>query len=224
MTEPQPDPDAHRDRALAAAVRRAIDGKTKPIGALGRLETLAEALALAQGALPPRMRSFRLTILAADHGIAAEGVSAYPPSVTAQMVATFLAGGAAASVFARAVGAELRVVDAGVATPVPGAEDRRVGPGTANSRHGPAMTTAELSAARAHGAALGGEETADAVAYGEMGIANSSAAALVAGKILGRDPGALAGRGTGLSDAGRARPGFSATLLSASRGRGTSRP
>ena len=104
-----------KDATFAEALRRKIDGKTKPVGALGRIEALAAQVARVQGRLAPRMARCRLTIFAADHGIAAEGVSAYPQAVTRQMVLNFLDGNAAANVFARSVGAELRVVDAGVA-------------------------------------------------------------------------------------------------------------
>ena len=103
------------DDASEAALRRRIDGKTKPIGALGRIEALAAQIARTSGTLEPRMRACQLTIFAGDHGLAAEGVSAYPQAVTRQMLLNFLAGNAAANVFARSVGAALRVVDAGVA-------------------------------------------------------------------------------------------------------------
>ena len=131
------------DDTFAAALRRRIDGKTKPVGALGRIEALAAQIARVQGTLAPRMATCRLTIFAADHGIAAEGVSAYPQAVTRQMVLNFLDGNAAANVFARSVGAELRVVDAGVAgEPLadPRLLSRRIGPGTRNAAREPAMT------------------------------------------------------------------------------------
>ena len=106
-----PPPDADFEARLQAR----IDGKTKPLGALGRIETLAAQIARTQATLDPRMATCQLTIFAADHGLAHEGVSAYPQAVTRQMLLNFLAGDAAANVFARSVGAELRVVDAGVA-------------------------------------------------------------------------------------------------------------
>ena len=102
-------------RALDDVIRRAIDSKTKPLGALGAVESLAARIARVQGTLTPDLHRCRLTLFAGDHGIAHEGVSAYPQAVTRQMVVNFLAGGAAANVFARANGVELRVVDAGVA-------------------------------------------------------------------------------------------------------------
>jgi nicotinate-nucleotide--dimethylbenzimidazole phosphoribosyltransferase len=191
-----------------AALRAAIDGKAKPPGALGRLEALAARIARLQRSLAPRMESCRLTIFAADHGIAAEGVSAYPQAVTRQMLQTFLAGGAAANALARAVGAELAVVDAGVAgAPVvhPGLVSRRIGPGTANAATCPAMTEAEAARALAAGRAIGAGSPGEAAAFGDMGIANTASATLVLAKLTGLSPAGLAGRGTGLDDAGLAR-------------------
>jgi nicotinate-nucleotide--dimethylbenzimidazole phosphoribosyltransferase len=190
-----------------AALRAAIDGKTKPPGALGRLEALAARIARLQRSLAPRMERCRLTIFAADHGIAAEGVSAYPQAVTRQMLENFLSGGAAANALARAVGVELAVVDAGVAgAPLshPGLISRRIGPGTANSARGPAMTAAGLAEALSAGRDIGAASPGEAAAFGEMGIANTASAALVLAKLTGLPPAALAGRGTGLDDRGLA--------------------
>ena len=123
-----------------AALRHKIDSKTKPLGALGHIEDLAAAIARVQGSLAPRMRACQLTIFAGDHGLAREGVSAYPQQVTRQMLLNFLGGNAAANVFARSVGAALRVVDAGVAGPPvthPDLLPRRLGDGTASSLAGP---------------------------------------------------------------------------------------
>ena len=131
------------DEASEAALRRKIDGKTKPLGALGRIEGLAAQVARTSGTLAPRMRTCQLTIFAGDHGLAAEGVSAYPQAVTRQMLLNFLDGNAAANVFARSVGAALRVVDAGVAgAPVehPDLLSRRIAAGTRNALREPAMT------------------------------------------------------------------------------------
>ena len=135
-----------QDATFAEALRQRIDGKTKPLGALGRIEALAARIARVQGTLTPRAETCGLTIFAADHGIAAEGVSAYPQAVTRQMVLNFLDGNAAANVFARSVGASLRVVDAGVAgDPIIDSRllSRRLGPGTRNARREAAMTAAE---------------------------------------------------------------------------------
>lgn len=193
---------------FATALKRKIDGKTKPRGALGLLETLAARIATVQGTLSPRMETCQLTIFAADHGIAAEGVSAYPQEVTRQMVLNFLAGGAAASVFACSVGVDLRVVDAGVAGAPLDAEGligRRIGAGTANFLTAPAMSAADCAAALAAGRALGSDGAWDAVAFGEMGIANTASAAMLGHKLTGRGLGELVGRGTGLDDSGLAR-------------------
>jgi nicotinate-nucleotide--dimethylbenzimidazole phosphoribosyltransferase len=206
-----------------AALRAAIDGKTKPVGALGRIEVLAAQIARLQGTLVPRMERCRLTIFAADHGIAAEGVSAYPQAVTRQMVANFLAGGAAASVFAASVGVEVRVVDAGVAgAPVshPDLAQRRIGPGTRNLRRGPAMTPADCAAALAAGEAIGAASPGEAAAFGEMGIGNSAAASLVAAKVTGLPVAGLVGRGTGLDAAGLA---LKAAVLEEAAGRTAAR-
>ncbi|MEO1274567.1 MAG: nicotinate-nucleotide--dimethylbenzimidazole phosphoribosyltransferase [Pseudomonadota bacterium] len=197
---PMTDPEFH------ARLRRAIDEKTKPIGALGRVEALAEQIALAQTTLTPRLRTAELIIFAADHGIAAEGVSAFPSAVTGQMVLNFLAGGAAANVFARGLDIPVRVVDAGVATHLdhPDLIDRRMGAGTANSALGPAMPAETCAAARAAGAELAKTSPADVLCFGEMGIANTAAAALVAHKTSGLSLDLLVGRGTGLDDDGLA--------------------
>lgn len=190
------------------ALRAKIDGKTKPLGALGRIEALAAQIARAQESLAPRMESCRLILFAADHGIAAEGVSAYPAEVTRQMVLNFLAGGAAANVFARQAGMPVAVVDCGVAgapLEAPGLIARRIAPGTANSRNQPAMTAAECHAALALGRALAQEGDFDALCLGEMGIGNTSAAALLAAKLTGAPVAGFIGRGTGVDAAGLAR-------------------
>jgi nicotinate-nucleotide--dimethylbenzimidazole phosphoribosyltransferase len=190
------------------ALRRKIDNKTKPLGALGRIEDLAAAIARITGTLAPRMQTCQLTIFAGDHGLAREGVSAYPQEVTRQMLLNFLGGNAAANVFARSVGASLRVVDAGVAGPPAAHPDllsRRLGEGTRNALHEPAMTSAEFARALDIGRTLGGDGDWDAVCLGEMGIANTSAAALVAHKLTALPLDHLTGRGTGLDDPGLAR-------------------
>ena len=189
-------------------VHALIESKTKPVGALGLVESVALQLARATGQTQPRLRSCELTIIAADHGIAADGVSVYPQAVTRQMVMNFLGGGAAANVFADAVGASVRVVDAGVAgEPVdhPDLLSRRIGAGTRNSRLEPAMTEAQRDEALRVGAALADESETDVLCLGEMGIGNTSAASLVAHKLLELPLTRLVGRGTGLDDEGVAR-------------------
>ena len=144
--------------ALDEAIRHAIDTKTKPLGALGGIETLAAQIARIQGTVAPSLRRCRLILFAADHGIANEGVSAYPQAVTRQMVANFLGGGAAANVFARENGVVLTVVDAGVAgdaMDAPGLVSRRIAAGTRSFATEPAMTVEQCDAALSAGLALG---------------------------------------------------------------------
>lgn len=193
---------------LDAAIRRAIDAKTKPLGALGVLETVAAQVARIQSTLTPTLRRCSLTLFAADHGIAKEGVSAYPQAVTRQMVANFLGGGAAANVFARTNGVELEVVDAGVAgepMEAPGLISKRIAAGTRNFAVEPAMTAEQCETALSTGETLGAGVAAEAAAFGEMGIGNTSSATMVAHKISGRGLDSLVGRGAGLDDAGLAR-------------------
>ena len=199
--------DLH-DAALAARVQHLIDRKTKPLGALGRLEALALQLAIVQGSDAPQLQAPQLVVFAADHGIAAQGVSAYPQAVTAQMVANMLAGGAAVSVLARQHGLALTVVDCGVATrlrPQPGLVIAKVRAGTADSSLEAAMSASECEAAIAKGAALLRDLPGNVLLLGEMGIANTSAAALLMARLNGLPIDQCAGRGTGLDDAGLAR-------------------
>src|SRR6195256_7001452 len=158
--------------------KRAYDGKTKPRGALGRLEELGCRIAAIRGFVPKSLDAV-IVVAAGDHGVAREGVSAYPQEVTAQMVANFAAGGAAINVLARQAGAKLVLVDAGVATPFEHELVRpvRIGAGTANMLDGPAMTSDELEQALKAGSALADELGAvDVVALGEMGIGNTTSA------------------------------------------------
>jgi nicotinate-nucleotide--dimethylbenzimidazole phosphoribosyltransferase len=191
-------------------LQRLLDGKTKPVGSLGRLEALAVAARAGLGAHaagPAASLTASLTIFAADHGIAAEGVSAFPQAVTGQMVANFLAGGAAANVIADSLGVPVFVADCGIVAPLagaPGLIDMRLGPGTANSCHGPAMPLALAERAIAQGRAYGAGLAGAIACFGEMGIANTSAATLIAHKLSGLPVAALAGRGTGLAEAGLA--------------------
>ena len=202
---------------LDSTVRKLIDGKTKPLGALGQVESVALQLARATATTAPRLESCELTIFVADHGIAAEGVSAYPQAVTRQMVLNFLHGGAAANVFAGAVGASVRVVDAGVAGDPIGHPDllpRRISAGTRNCLIEPAMTETQRDNAIGAGRNLVEDCPADVLCFGEMGIGNTSAATLIAHKVLDLPLAGLIGRGTGLDDAGLARK--SAVLKAAS--------
>ena len=187
------------------AIRDAIDSKTKPAGALGRLETLAAQIARVQRTLAPSARRCRLTVFAGDHGIATAGVSAYPQEVTRQMLLNFLAGGAAANVIARALGVEFAVVDAGIAGPAvehPNLVSRRIASGTRNSLERPAMSAAQCDDALHAGREIGGAGDHETACFGEMGIGNTSSASLVAAKLLGLPVAGLVGRGTGVDDAG----------------------
>jgi nicotinate-nucleotide--dimethylbenzimidazole phosphoribosyltransferase len=193
------------DEALAAKVQQRLDQLTKPQGALGRLEALALQVALVQGTTHPQWQAPQLLVFAADHGIAAQGVSAYPAEVTAQMVLNMLAGGAAVSVLARQHGLALTVVDCGVAhsfTPQPGLHIAKVCDGTADSSTGPALTDAQCEAALINGRELVQGLPGNVLLLGEMGIANTSAAALLMARLTGLPLADCVGRGTGLTDAG----------------------
>ena len=182
------------DEAAGAAVQAALDAKTKPRGSLGRLEEVACRIAAARRTGPGPIRA-TIVVAAADHGVAREGVSAYPQEVTRQMLANFAGGGAAVSVLARAAGAELHVVDVGV------------GAGTANIADGAAMSRHAAVAQVEAGITLARELVASGttvVALGEMGIGNSTAAAALATALLSVEPRRVCGRGTGLDDAGLA--------------------
>jgi len=196
------------DRSTEPALRDLIDGKAKPVGSLGRLEALALQIALVRGQERPVLGKARSVIFAGDHGITAEGVSSHPPEVTAAMVGNFLAGGATISAFTRIAGAELQVVDAGVASPLPAHPDltnAKIAPGTRNSAIEPAMTAAQRDAALEQGIALAREaasEGVDILAPGEMGIGNTAAASLIVHRLAPASLYAVIGRGAGLDDEG----------------------
>lgn len=195
------------DAAVAAQTQRAFDDKTKPRGSLGRLEELACRVAAIRRHPISGPEPAAVVVVAGDHGIAEEGVSAYPQEVTRQMLANFSAGGAAICVLARAVGARLVVVDAGVAGVFEEGSvlDRRLGPGTANATRGPAMTREQALRALDSGIELAEELAADGVgliALGDMGIGNTAISSAVTAALLGCDPVAVVGRGTGVDDEG----------------------
>ncbi len=201
---------AHSPETLAAA-QAEIDFKTKPQGSLGRIEQLARQMAGAQGTLKPQAGPARLLLFAGDHGMVAEGVSAWPSEVTTQMVANFLAGGAAANVFARANGIDITIVDAGIAGDLPNAPGllrANIRKGTRNAMVEDALSHAEVTAALEFGANLAREAVqggAKVIALGEMGIGNTSSAALLAHAIEGISLDALSGPGAGLDPAGVSR-------------------
>ena len=200
-------PDLH-DPALAAALRHKIDRKTVPHGALGRLAALAERLGAILGTTEPRLDKPQLVVFAADHGIAARGVSAYPSDVTGQMVGNFVAGGAAVSVLARQHGIAQTVVDCGVRRDfdaAPGLHTAKIAPGTADCSVGPAMSAAQCGQALANGIELVKGLPGNALLLGEMGIGNTSPAALLTARLGGIDVAEVTGAGTGLDAAGIAR-------------------
>jgi nicotinate-nucleotide--dimethylbenzimidazole phosphoribosyltransferase len=183
-------PPPHPDAAERVASREAL--LTKPPGSLGRLEEMVGWLALWQGRHPPRLERVDILVFAGNHGVTAQGVSAYPAAVTAQMVANFNAGGAAINQLARTAGASLRVVALALDTP------------TADFTRAPALDEAEFLAAVAAGADAVSTD-ADLVCVGEMGIGNTTAAAAIAAALFGGGGARWAGRGTGVDHAGLAR-------------------
>jgi nicotinate-nucleotide--dimethylbenzimidazole phosphoribosyltransferase len=201
-----PELPALADAGLAARVQHAIDHKTKPLGALGRIEALALRLALIQGVERPQLHAPQLVVYAADHGLSRRGVSAYPREVTPQMVANMLAGGAAVSVLARQQGLALTIADCGVdARLADGALDLRIAAGTADASAGPAMTIAQAQQALRNGQALVERLPGNALLLGEMGIGNTSSASLLMQRLTGLPLADCVGRGTGVDDAGLAR-------------------
>lgn len=192
------------DAAAGALAQRRLDQLTKPPGSLGRLEELARRLVEITGQCPPAIERPVIFTLAADHGVAAEGVSAYPQVVTAQMVDNLLSGGAAVNVLARHVGADVVVADLGVAGPLadrPGLVRKPIGPGTGNIARGPAMTRGQAIAALTAAAELVEAERArgaDAIGTGDMGIANTTAASAVVAALTGARVEDVTGLGTGI--------------------------
>ena len=195
-----------------AAARDRLDRMTKPRGALGRVEDLAVALAgIARACPPPLPEPAAVAVFAGDHGVHAQGVTPWPQEVTAQMVANFLAGGAVVNAFARQVGASVTVVDVGVRTPLdahPDLRRRRVADGTADMTAGPAMSRDQARRAVEVGIAVARELVAEGhrcLVTGDMGIANTTAAAALICAFTGADPAVATGRGTGIDDATLAR-------------------
>jgi len=194
-------PDA---AAMTAALERQ-DRMTKPRGSLGVLEEVSVRLAGLAGSCPaPLPEPACVAIFAADHGVHAQGVTPWPQEVTAQMVANFLAGGAVVNAFAAQVGAEVTVVDVGVAgslDPVPGLLPRKIAPGTADFTEGPAMTREQATAALMVGLEIARDLVAAGnrcLVTGDMGIANTTASAALICAFTGADPAEATGRGTGI--------------------------
>ncbi|MFZ2724620.1 MAG: nicotinate-nucleotide--dimethylbenzimidazole phosphoribosyltransferase [Methylococcaceae bacterium] len=199
------------DRTLEAALQNKIDQKTKPLGALGVLETIALKVGLIQNSLQPTLHKPCVMVFAGDHGVAESGVSAYPQAVTAQMVANFLAGGSAINVFAKQHGMDLVIVDAGVNADLSahtGLIHAKVALGTRNYLHEMAMTSEQCLTALQRGAELVKAQQllgCNCIGFGEMGIANTSSASLLMHCLTGQDLHDCVGRGTGLNDAQLAR-------------------
>jgi nicotinate-nucleotide--dimethylbenzimidazole phosphoribosyltransferase len=186
---------------LATRLQQKLDNKTKPLGSLGRIEALAQRIGLILGAENPVLESPQLVVFAADHGLAARGVSAFPSDVTWQMVENFLSGGAAVSVLARQHGIGLTVVDCGVRhdfAPRAGLLNLKIAAGTADALDGPAMTEAQCEKALSNGAELLRNMPGNALLLGEMGIGNTSAASMLMSRLAGLDIVDCTGAGTGL--------------------------
>jgi len=199
------------DETAMQSARARQDTLTKPRGSLGKLEELSIQLAGMKAEPFPSVERKAVIVMAADHGVAHEGVSAYPSEVTAQMVLNFLRGGAAINVLARQAGARVAIVDIGVATdfePMPGLLQRKVMCGTRNQAQGPAMTRAEAEQALQVGVDILNDEAdrgLDIVATGDMGIGNTTPSSAIAAVLTGRPVAQVVGRGTGIDDQGLER-------------------
>jgi nicotinate-nucleotide--dimethylbenzimidazole phosphoribosyltransferase len=197
--------ESTRNSDLHTTLTTAINHKTKPLGSLGALETIALRIGLIQKSAHPALTEPAILIFAADHGVVAENISAYPQSVTWQMVENFLTQGAAINVFARQNNCALHIVDAGVNHDFgsrPQLIDRKVGPGTKNFAHQAAMTADLCATAIQHGMTLAAALPGNIVGFGEMGIGNTTAAAAIMHKITGLPLAECVGAGTALDAAG----------------------
>jgi nicotinate-nucleotide--dimethylbenzimidazole phosphoribosyltransferase len=194
------------DAAAMEAARARQNRLTKPPGSLGRLETISIQVAGITGQARPVIEHKAVITCAGDHGVTAQGVSAYPQEVTAQMVTNFLAGGAAINVLARHVGARVVVVDAGMAAdfaPQPGLVIKKIAHGTADMTEGPAMSRAQAIRAIEAGIEVLEDEIArglSIVAAGDMGISNTTPSSAIVAAITGRPVTEVTGRGTGIND------------------------
>lgn len=200
------------DEATMQAARERQNNLTKPAGSLGRLEEISIQLAGMTGKAIPSIKEKVIITMAGDHGVVAEGVSAFPQEVTPQMVMNFLAGGAAINVLARHIGARVVVVDMGVANEIQGAGEklirRKVGLGTANLAKGPAMTREQAVESIQSGIEIALAEIArgaDIIGTGDMGIGNTTPSAAIACALMNQSPEKIAGRGTSVDDEGLKR-------------------
>ncbi|KFF21039.1 nicotinate-nucleotide--dimethylbenzimidazole phosphoribosyltransferase [Chryseobacterium sp. JM1] len=191
---------------LAQQLQHTIDFKTKPLGALGHLEYLAHKIGMVQKTVSPKLYNPHMVVFAADHGIAASGVSAYPQEVTYQMVMNFLGGGAAINVFCKQHDIAIKIVDAGVNFDFPeGLEliDKKVRKSSRNMLEEPAMTAEEYQKALENGKSVVSEIVktgSNIIGFGEMGIGNTSASSLMMSKLFDLPVVSCVGRGTGLDD------------------------
>ncbi len=196
------------DSKAMAAARERQDTLTKPAGSLGRLEELSIQLAGIQGRPLPQIKNKAVIVMAADHGVAAQGTSAYPQDVTPQMVLNFLQGGAAINVISRQVGARVIIVDIGVAGDLdssPGLLSYKIASGTADMSRGPALSLTQATRALETGIEIVTAEIKkglDIVATGDMGIGNTTASSAICAVMTGRSPAEVTGRGTGVDDKG----------------------
>jgi nicotinate-nucleotide--dimethylbenzimidazole phosphoribosyltransferase len=196
------------DRSIEARAQRWLDSLTKPLGSLGQLEELARRVSGIQNKVPPDIGQKLLFVFAADHGVAQDGVSAYPTEVTAQMTYNFLHGGAAINVLARHYGVAVEVVDMGVDhhfPPVAGLRSYKIKRGTSSFVRGPAMTRAEARQSLETGIRLAEEAAARKVfllGAGDMGIGNTTSAAAILCALTGVSVRGVTGRGTGIDTAG----------------------
>jgi nicotinate-nucleotide--dimethylbenzimidazole phosphoribosyltransferase len=203
MTIPEIESTANAE--LSTELAAAINNKTKPLGSLGALESLAGQIGLIQKSTQPTLVNPAILVFAGDHGVVAENISAYPQSVTWQMVENFLAGGAAINVFAHQNAGAIHVIDAGVNhsfAPRDALLDRKVGFGTRNFAIEAAMTAAECSAALSHGMNLVESLEGNVLGFGEMGIGNTTSAAALMHKLSGIPVEECVGAGTGLTSEG----------------------
>lgn len=197
------------DESAMQAARGRQNQLTKPAGSLGRLEELSIQLAGITGKPLPVIKGKSVIVMAGDHGVVAEGVSAYPQEVTPQMVLNFLMGGAGINVLARHVDAKVTVVDMGIAGEIPTIGKalirRRVGSGTANLAQGPAMRREQAEESIQSGIEVALDEIskgADIIGTGDMGIGNTTPSAAIACVLMNLPPEKIAGRGTGVDDKG----------------------
>ena len=194
------------DTAAMAQAKARQDTLTKPAGSMGRLEALSVQIAGIQGKSLPQIKQKAVIVMAADHGVAAHGTSAYPQEVTAEMVLNFLHGGAAINVISRQVGARVVIVDMGVAAKLdanPGLISRRIAAGTQDMSRGPAMTAAQAKQALETGIEIVTTEIKkglDIVETGDMGIGNTTASSAICAVMTGKSVTEVTGRGTGLDD------------------------